>query len=57
MSNSQDIRVKKKQRKIKFSARETDVKKECIIHVHDASKIMQLTSSQQILGRWIHGLI
>lgn len=57
MSNCQDIRVKKKQKKTKFSARETDVKKECIIHVLDASKIMQLTSSQQILGRWIHGLI
>ena len=57
MSNCQDIRVKKKQKKIKFSARETDVKKECIIHVRDASKIMQLTSSQQILGRCIHGLI
>ena len=57
MSNCQDIRVKKKQKKTKFSARETDVKKECIIHALDASKIMQLTSSQQILGRWIHGLI
>ena len=57
MSNCQDIRVKKKQKKTKFSARETDAKKECIIHVLDASKIMQLTSSQQILGRWIHGLI
>ena len=49
MSNCQDIRVKKKQKKIKFSAHETDVL--------DASKIMQLRSSQQILGRWIHGLI
>ena len=57
MSNCQDIRVKKKQKKTKFSARETDAKKECIIHVLDASKIMHLTSSQQILGRWIHGLI
>ena len=57
MSNCQDIRVKKKQKKTKFSARETDVKKECIIHILDASEIMQLTSSQQILGRWIHGLI
>lgn len=57
MSNCQDIRVKKKQKKTKFSARETDAKKECIIHVLDASKIMRLTSSQQILGRWIHGLI
>ena len=57
MSNCQDIRVKKKQKKTKFSAHETDAKKECIIHVLDASKIMQLTSSQQILGRWIHGLI
>ena len=57
MSNCQDIPVKKKQMKVKFSACETDVKKECIIHVLDASKVMQLASSQQILGRWIHGLI
>ena len=57
MSNYHDICVKKKKNKIKFTARETDVKKECIIHVGDASKIMQLTSAQQILGRWIHGLI
>ena len=57
ISNCQDIPVKKKQKKVKFSARETDVKKECIIYVYDASKIMQLTSSQQILGRRIHGLI
>ena len=45
MSNCQDIRVKKNQKKTKFSARETDAKKECIIHVLDASKIMRLTSS------------
>ena len=57
ISNCQDIPVKKKQKKVKFSVRETDVKEECIIHVLDASKIIQLTSSQQILGRWIHGLI
>ena len=56
MSNCQNNFVQKKRKKGKFSAGGSDMKKECIIHVLDAPKIMWLTSSQQILGSQVHGL-
>ena len=38
MSFCQDSQVKKKQKKVKFSAGGSEVNRECLIHVLDASK-------------------
>ena len=40
MSNCQDIPLKKKRKKVTFSACGIDEKKECAIHALDASKMM-----------------
>ena len=50
MSFCQDKPVKKKQKEVKFSAGGSEVNRECLIHVLDASKNDEVNKFNKFLG-------